>query len=394
MNRSASLRSDHDLGEQFRAIAELSGDLAWVLDCASGTLLYLSPGAEALLGFSEAAFRQQLAEGGPGPLAELCGGLPERLRRFAQGDPSRGKLKRAFRLRRSDGSELPVEVLSTLVLDEQGSAVRVAGLIRDASARQQREDEKRRFASMLNHEFRTPLSTIDGAIQRLEAKSAHADEATRRRYRNIGDAVDRLIGMLDQYLSPDRLEAIGKVRQPDGIAPALLLEEGALRVRAAGRAASVEASGLPARLRCAPDGLRLALRVLVDNAMQYSAPDTVIALVGRQAEDGIELLVRDQGGGVPEGEAERIFDKFYRGSNAGALPGSGLGLYMARSVIDVHGGSVLLARSGNAGAEFRIWLPSQQRTGKSVASEGFPIDNSVENHARVGAGPAEYGPEA
>ena len=392
MNRSASARSENDLGEQFRAIAELSGDLAWVLDCASGALLYLTPGAEALLGAGEAELQRQLAEGGKGPLAELCGGLQERLRRFADGDRSRIKLRREFRLRRGDGSEAPVEVLSTLVLDGQGQALRVAGLIRDASAHQQREDEKRRFASMLNHEFRTPLSTIDGAIQRLEAKAAHADEATRRRYRNIGEAVDRLIGMLDQYLSPDRLEAIGKVRQPDGIAPALLLEEGALRVRAAGRAASVETSGLPPRLRCAPDGLRLALRVLVENAIQYSPPDTVIALVGRLVDDGIELLVRDQGGGVPEDEADKIFDKFYRGSNAGGLPGSGLGLYMARSVIDVHGGSVALGRSGNSGAEFRIWLPSQDRTGKSVASEGIPIDNSVNHHARVGAGPAENGP--
>ena len=140
--------------------------------------------------------------------------------------------------------------------------------------------------------------------------------------------------------------------------------------------------------------MRLALRVLVDNAIQYSPPDTVIALVGRQAEDGIELLVRDQGGGVPDGEAEKIFDKFYRGSNAGALPGSGLGLYMARSVIDVHGGSVILGRSGNSGAEFRIWLPSQDRTGKSVASEGFPRDNSVDHHTRVSAGLLENGPEA
>jgi PAS domain S-box-containing protein len=380
MNDSTRFPSDQ-LAEQFRAAAELSGDIVFILDCGSGLPLYIGDGIGALLGYGAADVRRQLADPDPAsPLAPLCAGLPERLRRFAEGDRSRLKLVRQFRHPRKDGSLVQVEAITSLLTDAEGKAATLVGVLRDISAQYDQEAERRRFASMLNHEFRTPLSTIDGAIQRLEAKSAHADEATRRRYRNIGEAVDRLIGMLDEYLSPDRLEAIGKARQADGICPALLLEEGALRVRAAGREATVEASGLPARLRCAPDGLRLALRALVENAIQYSPPDTAIALVGRQAEDGIELLVRDHGGGVPDGESEKIFDKFYRGSNAGASPGSGLGLYMARSVIDVHGGSVVLGQSGGCGAEFRIWLPSQDRAGKRVASDGIPIDNSAEHY--------------
>ena len=66
----------------------------------------------------------------------------------------------------------------------------------------------------------------------------------------------------------------------------------------------------------------------------------MIELSGAAADGGIELLVRDKGDGVPTAELPRIFDKFYRGSNAGARPGSGLGLYMARSVVEVHGGSL------------------------------------------------------
>lgn len=254
----------------------------------------------------------------------------------------------------------------------EGGGARIAGLVRDTSATRQREEEQRRFASMLNHEFRTPLSTIDGAIQRLEAKSAHADEATRRRYRNIGDAVDRLIGMLDQYLSPDRLEAIGRDKPATGIAPRQLLDEAAALAQAMGRQAAVDARPMPDQLRCAPDGLRLALKVLVENAIQYSAPDTVIRIAGRQADGGLELLVRDQGGGVPAADSDRIFEKFYRGSNAGALPGSGLGLYMARAVIDVHGGSVTLNPGADCGAEFKIWLPAQEGWGKVLHHKDSP----------------------
>jgi signal transduction histidine kinase len=252
------------------------------------------------------------------------------------------------------------------------------GTIRDRSARRAREAEQKRFASMLNHEFRTPLSTIDGAIQRLEATNAGADEPTRQRYRKIAVAVDRLIGMLDDYLSPERMAAIGRQRQPTAIAPRQLLDEGAAQARACGRRVTVEAGELPASLRCDPEGLRLAFKVLLDNAVQYSPADSVIALAGRIAAGGIELAVRNDGAGVADEDAPRIFDKFYRGSNAVGLPGSGLGLYMARAVVEVHGGTLEHARPGHGGAEFRIWLPAQGATGKKVAPAGPSSDNQTD----------------
>src|SRR5206468_6424801 len=109
--------------------------------------------------------------------------------------------------------------ISTLLLDEAGRPHLLAGLVRDLSARRAREAEQKRFASMLNHEFRTPLSTIDGAIQRLEATCKDADESTRQRYRKIASATDRLIAMLDDYLSPDRMAALGRDRPANGVPP-------------------------------------------------------------------------------------------------------------------------------------------------------------------------------
>jgi signal transduction histidine kinase len=275
--------------------------------------------------------------------------------------------------------------------DREGAATHLVGLLRDVSAQRNHDAEQRRFASMLNHEFRTPLSTIDGAIQRLEAKSANADDATRQRYRNIAVAVDRLIGMLDDYLSPERLEAIGRTRHPDNLSPRQLLEEGAILARAAGRHATVDAGDLPAALRCAPDGLRLAIKVLVENAVRYSPADAPVALLGRRGENGIELLVQDAGPGVPPDEQVRIFDKFFRGRNAGDVPGSGLGLYMARSVIEVHGGTVSMRNLTNCGAEFKLWLPAQGGVGKFVASDTMSADNSSIEGLRVGAKTPEDG---
>jgi len=354
--------------DAFRTIAELGGDLAFVLDCASGLPVYISSNVNDMLGYGVHDVHEHLSTNREGPLAPLCAGLPERLRRFAAGDGSRLRVVREFDILRPDGREVPVEVISTLLLDEAGRAQALAGLVRDQSAQREREREQKRFASMLNHEFRTPLSTIDGAIQRLEATNTKADEATRQRYRKIATATDRLIAMLDDYLSPERMAALGRQRQEKSVAPRLLLEELVAQARAAGRKVALEADELPAQLRGEPAGLRLALKILLENALRYTPADTALTVRGRRTEHGVELALRDAGTGVPAADLPRIFDKGYRGSNAAGLPGSGLGLYMARSVVEVHGGTLEHAPPPGGGAEFRLWLPAQDALGKGLAS--------------------------
>jgi PAS domain S-box-containing protein len=391
MNNSVSKASqealrpgDYALVEQFRTIAELRGEVAWIVECASATLAYISPSVRELLGYDADSVARQLAsQEADAPLTALCAGLPQRIARFAAGDSSRRALLRRFDQLRPDGSTVAIEVRSTLLAAPDGTPQALVGVLIDVTDERLRAEEKRRFASMLNHEFRTPLSTIDGAIQRLEATASQADEPTRQRYRKIQAAVDRLIGMLDQYLSPDRMDEIGSTRQPDTVAPELLLQEAAAQVAAAGASARIEASGLPPLIRAQPHALRLALKVLVDNALQYSPPGQPIVLAGHATADGIELSVRDHGNGVPEAELALIFDKAYRGSNA-LGQGSGLGLYMARSVIEVHGGSISAQNVTLSGTAFKIWLPAQRAAGKRVAPDGSNSDNSGNQHTREG----------
>jgi PAS domain S-box-containing protein len=347
-----------DLGASFRAIAELEGHVAWIVDCASGKPSYISATVLALLGYDMADFVAQCESGdAAGPLAALCAGIPARLQRHAEGDRSRQRVVRCFDQRHRDGRIVPIEVISTIVTDELGGARQIAGIVRDVSARREQAERQRRFTSMLNHEFRTPLSTIDGAIQRLEVTGAQADEPTRQRYRKIQVAVDRLIGMMDEHLSPENMAAAGATRAPDHAAPAELLEEAAALARLTGRVVHVALGPLPAQLRCQPHGLRLALKVLIDNALQYSPPQHPLMLSAARADAGVELLVRDGGAGVPAAELETIFGKGQRGSNAVGA-GSGLGLYMARSVLEVHGGNITAENVAPLGAQFRIWLPA------------------------------------
>jgi two-component system, OmpR family, sensor kinase len=361
--------------DAFRTVAELGGDLVFILDCASGLPVYLSPHVNDMLGYGVVDVHDQFATNREGPLAPLCAGLRERLQRFAAGDASRLRVVREFDLRTPGGREVPVEVISTLLLDEAGRAQALAGVVRDQSARREREREQKRFASMLNHEFRTPLSTIDGAIQRLEATNANADEPTRQRYRKIANATDRLIAMLDDYLSPERMAALGRQPQARSVGPRLLLEELVAQARVAGRPVRLQADELPAQLRGEPGALRLALKILLENALRYTPAGSALLVLGRRAGHGVELALRDAGPGVPPADLPRIFDKAYRGSNAAGLPGSGLGLYMARSMIEVHGGTLEHTAPPDGGAEFRLWLPVQDAPGKDLASGQTSSDN-------------------
>ena len=89
--------------DAFRTIAELGGDLVFILDCASGLPVYFSPHVTDVLGYGVSDVHEHLTTNRKGPLAPVCAGLQERLRRFAAGDGSRLRVTREFELRRPDG---------------------------------------------------------------------------------------------------------------------------------------------------------------------------------------------------------------------------------------------------------------------------------------------------
>ncbi|TWI61814.1 PAS domain S-box-containing protein [Pseudoduganella lurida] len=332
----------------FALLLEHAGDVHWLLDCATGTLLYVSPAAARRLGCTpeEALARSQTLA------APLRQDLPARLVRHAQGDATRRTVRRDTELH-----GIPVEIESTLA--DTPAGLRLVGIVRDISARVALAEQQKKFASMLSHEFRTPLSTIDGAIQRLVMTGTDADEATRKRYHKIQGATDRLLGMIEEYLSPDRLAAIGRQKQETGIAPAALLEAAAQAARERRAMIKVEAAGAPDWIRADPAGLRMCVDLLLDNALKYSPAHTEIVLrAGRAAVGGVEFVVYDSGPAIPEDELPRLFDRGFRGSAAGNVAGSGLGLYMAKAVAEVHGGNVSVENVPESGKKFRIWLPT------------------------------------
>ena len=254
-----------------------------------------------------------------------------------------------------------------------------------AAAQSAREEayqlEYQRFTAMLSHEFRTPLATIDGVIQSLEMTADDASEATRQRYRKMGSALARLLALVDDYLSPQRMASIGRKPADNHIAAQALLEGALAQVDGSRHRITLQMEELPVAptlLRCEPDAMRMCLQVLLDNAVNYAPPGGNIELIGRLApQGGIEIVVQDDGPGVAAQDWPHVFDKFFRGSNAGAHAGSGLGLYIAKSMVEAQGGTLTLQKSLAGGAAFVIWLPAGIATGKFLASVACNSDNSV-----------------
>ena len=122
----------------------------------------------------------------------------------------------------------------------------------------------------------------------------------------------------------------------------------------------IDDEDLPSQFFCDPSLTRLALRTLADNAVKYTPPGSMVVLRGRQVADGVRIDVVDNGHGIALSERERIFERYYRGKQSGRQGGTGLGLALARSLIEKQGGTLTLTSDEGEGACFSVWLPSPE----------------------------------
>jgi len=216
--------------------------------------------------------------------------------------------------------------------------------------------EQRDFVAMVSHEFRTPLAIIGTSAQQLSRNLDAPTDKSRTRCQNIWEASLRLLSLVDQYLTDDRIRE-----------PRAELQEDVCDLRA--MFAELESAFPPGRIRCAFDPpavpvrsdaglLHIALRNLLANADRHAPPDGVVDVAVR--DDGRELRidVGNRGALIPEPERERLFQKYYRGQNARQKPGAGLGLYLVRRIAARLGGALVLAQAGgDEPVTFRLSLP-------------------------------------
>jgi two-component system sensor histidine kinase KdpD len=226
-------------------------------------------------------------------------------------------------------------------------------------AQLQMETEQMRSSllSSVSHDLRTPLAVVTGAASTM--LEGNVSDSTRRELtETILQEAQRLNRLVRNLLDMTRLEAgalrVKKDWQPleEVVGSALNRMEEAL----SGRQVATE---LAADLPLVPLDAVLIEQVLVnllENAIKYTPPGSPIEIRARTRPGGVEVVVADRGPGIPPGEEQRIFEKFYRapGTQGG---GVGLGLAICRGIVMAHGGQLFVENRAGGGAEFRFQLP-------------------------------------
>lgn len=123
--------------------------------------------------------------------------------------------------------------------------------------------------------------------------------------------------------------------------------------------AAIDVSGdaAPLTITADPDLVARILRNLVENAVKYSPPGAPVAIAARREAEALRLDVSDRGIGIPADEQSRVFECFYRASSAGPTRGTGLGLFITRQLVELHGGSIELHSEPGVGSRFTVRLP-------------------------------------
>lgn len=220
--------------------------------------------------------------------------------------------------------------------------------------------------SSISHDLRTPLATISASSQLLARSHEELAPAVRgEMLSDIANEAERLDGLLRNLLAITRVEA-GKLRLqvlPTSIDEPLSSALSRVEHRMQDRAIRVEIErGLPlveldARI------FEQALLNVLDNALRYSPARTALEISARAHGDRVDLSIRDHGFGVAASEADAVFEKFRRGSNAPRSDGGvGLGLTICRAVLLAHQGSIVLTPAPSGGTIVTLSLPAARLT--------------------------------
>ncbi len=254
---------------------------------------------------------------------------------------------------------------------------RTQELVRANEELREADQLKSNFMSMISHELRAPLTNIQGALEILIPPGSEPDPPTTKEMLGIIEQQSqRLVDLVEDVLRISRIQAGRLVLRPTQVEIGPLLSRVAavfesetanhrFRVRLDNDAASVWADR---------DRVEEILSYLLDNAVKFSPQGgTILIDVSRRGEDQV-LSVSDPGVGIPARDLDRIFDKFHRvdSSDAKETYGHGLGLYLARQLVEAHGGRIWAESRLKAGSTFYFTLPtvspSEQESTTEAAS--------------------------
>ena len=244
-------------------------------------------------------------------------------------------------LHRPDPPNLPVGVTYAPLLTSEGALRNIFVTVRDITHFRTAEQIKSTFISVVSHELRTPVALIKGYASTLSRDDANWDrEIIKDSLTVIEEEADRLAKMIDDLLDASRLQAGGMSLNQTDVAMGNLAARLAERFSTQTSRHQISVSfpeNFPVIL-ADETRIRQVLNNLISNAIKYS-PEGEIRISGEVRPEQVIFCVSDQGPGIDAKDMPHIFDRFYRAAESvNKTKGAGLGLYLARAIVEAHGG--------------------------------------------------------
>jgi two-component system sensor histidine kinase KdpD len=214
--------------------------------------------------------------------------------------------------------------------------------------------------SSVSHDLRTPLASIAGSASVLLADKGHIDAATRQELlRSICDEGERLGRLVENLLQMTKLEARSVTPNSQWYPLEELVGSALGRLATALHAHRVEVHLPKDSLLVFADGMLIeqVLTNLLENCAKHTPPGATVTVSARAEADAVEVEVADDGPGLPPGDEEAVFRKFYRGRPSADRTGFGLGLAICRAIVQLHDGRIWAENRPHGGVRFRFRLP-------------------------------------
>lgn len=258
------------------------------------------------------------------------------------------------------GRDLDLSIAAAPI--ESRGVVGAVLVIRDITALQELDRKKDEFLSVASHELRTPLTTIKGYTQLLAQTVNDLQPEERATYINavLGE-IERMMGLISELLDVSRIETnrLQIHQQPIRWLDFIRARVAAFQVQHPMRAIRIDVANEEAVVVADPDRMRQVIDNLLSNALKYSADGTDIDLRVERPDGAVQTSVTDHGIGIPRDEIPQLFERFHRARNVSSryYGGLGLGLYIARAIVEAHGGTISVVSIEGQGSTFTLSMP-------------------------------------